>query len=102
MSKSKSFIVGEVFRNKTQTLGSTHMEELESWVVNSVKLSMICKMEEMLEPVGKKNLRDLFLVPVFNISELIARVKTQAPELSTIFYRELMDKMAEAEERIRG
>jgi hypothetical protein len=62
---------------------------IEAWVVNSVKLNMIVKMDKMLERQGRENLRKLFLVPIFSISEIEKRVKEHAPELKTIFYKEL-------------
>lgn len=74
--------------------------EVETWIVNSVKVKMIERMDKLLETDGKVNARKLFLVPVFNISELTKRVEEQAPELKTIFYKELMATVGEAEKRL--
>jgi hypothetical protein len=74
--------------------------ELEAWVVNSVKVKMIKKYESLLEFDGRQNLRKLFLVPVFKISELNKRVEETAPEMKTLYFRELSAIMNEAEEKI--
>lgn len=71
-------------------------QDVESWIVNSVKLKLIKKFEELMEAEGKTNLRQLFLVPIFTISELSNRVKENAPELLTVFYKELFVAMDEA------
>lgn len=75
-------------------------EEVETWVVNSVKVKMIKKMDTLLETEGKVNARKLFLVPIFKIEELSKRVESQAPELKTMFYKELIDIVAEAQKRL--
>lgn len=74
--------------------------EVETWVVNSVKVKMIRKMDSLLETEGKVNARKLFLVPVFNIPELTNRVQEMAPELKTLFYKELSSTIGEAEKRL--
>lgn len=74
--------------------------EIESWVINSVKVKMIKKMDTLLETEGKVNVRKLFLVPVANILELSKRVQEMAPELKTFFYKELSSTISEAEKRV--
>ncbi len=74
--------------------------EVETWVVNSVKVKMITKMDSLLETEGKMNVRKLFLVPIFNIEEMAKRVQEQAPELKTLFYKELLVTLSEAEQRL--
>jgi len=69
-------------------------KEAEAWVVNSIKARMIIKLDGLLEKEGRDNIRKLFLVPIFSISELSKRVETQAPEIKTLFYRELMETVA--------
>lgn len=71
--------------------------ELETWIVNSVKVKMIKKMDDLLETQGKVNARKLFLVPIFNIEEMAKRVQSQAPEIKTMFYKELSTVIGEAE-----
>lgn len=75
-------------------------QEVETWVVNSIKVKMITKMDKLLETEGKVNTRKLFLVPIFNIEEMTKRVETQAPELKTLFYKELLSTLSEAEQRL--
>lgn len=74
--------------------------EIESWVVNSVKVKMIKKMDNLCDTEGKLNARKLFLVPIFNIEEMTKRVEDQAPELKTLFYSELSEVLNEAEKRL--
>lgn len=74
-------------------------QEVEAWVVNSVKVKMIKKMDNLCETEGKMNARKLFLVPVFNISDLTKRVVEQAPELKTFFYKELTEILNDAQKR---
>lgn len=69
-------------------------------MVNSVKVKIITQMDKLLETEGKVNVRKLFLVPIFNIEELSKRVETQAPELKTLFYKELLSTISEAEQRL--
>lgn len=75
-------------------------QEVETWVVNSVKVKMIKKMDTLVETEGKMNARKLFLVPIFNISDMKKRVEEQAPELKTIFYKELTEIINEANNRL--
>lgn len=75
-------------------------QEVETWIVNSVKVKMIKKMDNLLETEGKVNARKLFLVPIFNIEELSKRVEQQAPELKTMFYKELLLTISEAGKRL--
>lgn len=74
--------------------------EIETWIVNSVKVKMIKKMDELLETEGKVNARKLFLVPIFNIEEMAKRVQSQAPEIKTMFYKELSITLSEAERKL--
>lgn len=69
--------------------------EIEAWVVNTVKIKMIKKLDNMLEKEGRNNARKLFLVPIFTIPELVQRIETQAPEIKTFFYRELMETVVQ-------
>lgn len=75
-------------------------KDLESWVVNSLKVKMIKKLDGLLENDGRDNVRKLFLVPVFTISELKKRVEETAPEIKTFFYRELFETVEEAGKKI--
>ena len=75
-------------------------KDIESWIVNTVKIKFIKKFEEILETPGKSNLRSLLLVPVFTIAELNQRVKENAPELLTIYYKELFEAMDEAGDKL--
>lgn len=74
--------------------------EVETWVVNSVKVKMIKKMDTLVDTEGKMNARRLFLVPIFNIVDMKKRVEEQAPELKTLFYKELLTTLSEAEGRL--
>lgn len=71
-------------------------QDIESWVVNTVKIKLIRKFEELMENEGRSNLRKLLLAPVFNIQEMSERVKTNAPELLTAYYKELFKALDEA------
>jgi hypothetical protein len=93
-------MTGDILYSKLRTLSHSQRLDIEAWVVNSVKINMISKMDRQLEGEGKTNLKRLFLVPLFNISELEKRVKEQAPEIATIFYRELMDVVEKAEKNL--
>ncbi len=73
--------------------------EIETWIVNSVKVKMIKKMDNLLETDGKVNVRKLFLVPIFDIPGMTKRVDEQAPELKTLFYKELSKSIVEIENR---
>lgn len=74
-------------------------QEVETWVVNSVKVKMIKKMDSLLETEGKINARKLFLVPIFDIPSMTKRVEEQAPELKTLFYKELVATLQEFERK---
>lgn len=63
--------------------------EVETWVVNTLKVKMIKQLDGVLETEGKLNARKLFLVPIFTISEMIKKVEEEAPELKTIVFKEL-------------
>ena len=75
-------------------------KDIESWVVNTVKIKLIRKFEEILEIDGKSNLRKLFLVPVFSIVELTDRIKNNAPELLTVYYKELFASLDDVSDRL--
>lgn len=81
------------------SLPSVIEREVEAWVVNSVKVNMIKKLDNLLEKEGQINSRQLFLVPLFTIPELIKRVEENAPEMKTLFYKELNETMREMEKR---
>ena len=74
--------------------------DIESWIVNTVKIKLIRKFEQVLETPGRSNLRTLLLVPMFTIAELSGRVKEYAPELLTIYYKELFAALDEAGKRL--
>lgn len=76
-------------------LSFTEKRDVETWVVNSVKVKMVTKMDKFLEREGRINLRKLFLVPIFSISEMEKRVKETAPEMKTVFYKELSETIAQ-------
>jgi hypothetical protein len=94
-------ITGDLLYTQLKKLTPSQRLDVEGWVVNSVKLNMISKMDYMLEGEGKINLRRLFLVPLFRISELEKRVNEQAPEIKTIFYKELSKVVEKAEKQFR-
>ena len=71
--------------------------EVESWVVNSVKVKMIKKLDNLLEDEGRANARKLFLVPVFTISQMTKRIEESAPEMKTFFYQELLSTLSEVQ-----
>ena len=73
---------------------------MEEWVVNSVKIKLIRKFEGILEMEGKSNMRKLFLAPIFRISEMTARIKQLAPELLTVYFKELMTALDDAGKRL--
>lgn len=75
-------------------------QDIEAWVVNSVKAKMIIKLDCLLDCEGRNNARKLFLVPIFTIAGLIERVEEQAPEMRTLFFRELAKMTDETERRV--
>ena len=98
---SKNNLDDKLF-NSPKPLPDILEQELEAWVVNSVKVNMIRKLDNLLETEGKVNSRQLFLVPVFSITELTKRVEKTAPELKTLFYRELTDTIEASEKKFIG
>ena len=76
--------------------------DIESLIVNTVKVKLIGKFEEILETPGKSNLRELLIVPIFSIEELTQRVKSNAPELLTVYYKELFAVIDEVGAKISG
>jgi len=73
--------------------------DMESYVVNSLKVKIIKNLDNILEFEGKRNLRRLFLSPVFTVNELTKRVKDIAPEMMTYYFRELILIFDEAESK---
>ncbi|MBI4990699.1 hypothetical protein HZB96_01240 [Candidatus Gottesmanbacteria bacterium] len=82
------------------SLSPSIKKDVESWVVNSLKVKMIKKLDNLLEVEGRVNARKLFLVPVFTIAELSKRVNESAPEIKTFFYKELITTIDEAESKL--
>ena len=82
------------------SLSPSLQKELEAWVVNSVKVKMIKKLDNLLETEGKVNARKLFLTPVFTILELVKKVENDAPEIKTYFFKQLSETLNEAEKRL--
>ena len=78
------------------SLPLNHRKEVEEFVVNSVKINLIRKFENILETPGKSNLRQLFLVPLFTVSEMTDRVSKNAPQLLTVYYKELFAALDDA------
>jgi len=75
-------------------------KDIESWIVNTVKIKLIRKFEEILETPGKSNLRTLLLVPMFTIAELNQRVREYAPELMTVYFKELFSALDDAAKKL--
>lgn len=86
--------------SKLNSLTPLIQREVEVWVVNSVKVAMIKKLDTLLEGEGRLNARKLFLTPEFTISGLKKRVDEQAPEMKTLFFRELTSACEEVEKRL--
>ncbi len=95
-----SSIFSDSLSSKLALLNPSKQKEIESWIVNSVKIKMIRILDEMLEEEGKINARKLFLTPVFSISEIVERVENTAPEMTTFFYKELIATVDEAEKKL--
>jgi hypothetical protein len=74
-------------------------KEVEAWVVNSVKVNLIKKLDNLLEKEGRINSRQLFLVPIFTIAEMVERVEHNAPEMKTCFFKELNKMMEQVEKK---
>lgn len=85
--------------DKLSAISPLIAREVESWVVNTVKVKMIKKLDNLLEIEGKVNARKLFLVPIFDIQQLVKRVEEQAPEIKTFFFRELSATVDEIDKR---
>lgn len=83
--------------SKLENLPESAQREVEVWVVNSVKLNLLKNLDSILDGDGKRNLRDLFLVPLFTIQELSQRVYEIAPELKTLYIKELVTQISKAE-----
>lgn len=96
---NNNLIVGEKLA-ALQVTSPALKTDLEAWVVNSVKVKMLEKYSRHFETDGVKNLRELFLAPIFEIPELADRVNGQGVELRTLFYKELMECLAEIENKI--
>lgn len=84
---------------KLSSLPPSFAQEVEYYVVNSVKVAMIKKCDGLLEKEGRLNLRKLFLVPVFTVSEFAKRIEETAPEMKTFFYKELIAMVKETEKK---
>lgn len=74
--------------------------EVESYVVNQVKVNLLKMCDSMLDGKGKQNLRELLLVPIFSIPEMTKRVKERAPEMHTLFFHELVRAVDETEKKL--
>ena len=85
MDKLNNSVSGRIL----SVLPSPIDREVEVWVVNSVKVAMIKRLDLLLEGEGRLNARKLFLTPEFTISGLKKRVEEQAQEIKTLFFREL-------------
>ncbi|OGG02946.1 hypothetical protein A2W14_02090 [Candidatus Gottesmanbacteria bacterium RBG_16_37_8] len=87
---------GEKLQTELTLMSPVKRRDLESFIVNTVKIKLIKRFEEILENDGRSNLRQLLLVPVFSISELGKRITDNAPELTTLYYKELFAAFDEA------
>ena len=96
IAMAKDLSAGEKLQAELSLMSAHKRRDLESFIVNTVKIKLIKRIEEILETEGKSNLRQLLLVPVFSISELSQRIASNAPELSTLFYKELFAAFDEA------
>lgn len=95
MSAQKIMITSNLLSKQVFSFPPSIQKEVEAWVVNTLKVRMIKKLDNMLEKEGRDNARKLFLVPLFTILELTKRVEHQAPEMRTLFFRELTATIAE-------
>jgi len=93
-------IVGNTLFKQLRNVSPTDRKDLEAWVVNKVKVEMIRKLDNLLSSEGKTTTRKLFLVPIFQIKELTSRIEELAPEMKTLYYKELINTVAEAEKRL--
>ena len=100
----RGFFINMNNQNKLQldlnSIHPTQRKEIEELVVNTVKTKIIKKFEAILEMEGKSNIRKLFLAPVFTIVELNQRVQKQAPELLTVYFKELFTALDEAGQKL--
>ncbi|OGF99760.1 hypothetical protein A2Y99_01770 [Candidatus Gottesmanbacteria bacterium RBG_13_37_7] len=92
--------IGNIVGAKLNSLSPLVKKDLEAFIINTVKVKMIKKMDNLLEKEGCLNARKLFLIPVFTIEEIIKRVDTTAPEMRTLFYRELIEIVEDVERKI--
>ena len=90
------------FQLDLSELSSKAHSDVESWIVNTVKIKLIKKFEAALETPGRSNLRELLLVPLFTVKELTGRVKEFAPELLTVYFKELFAAVDEGFTQISG
>lgn len=97
---NQDILVGEKLKEELAHLPDKHRSEIESWIVNNLKVKILRKFESYFDQEGVKNLKELLLVPLFTVSDLSERVKTLAPELKTLYFKELVSVFEEAEERL--
>ncbi len=97
---SRRILNDQIVGAKLTSLDPLVRKEIEEWVVNTVKVKMIKKLENSLEVEGKANLRKLFLVPIFSIREFKDWVTDKAPEIKTPFFKELIGAIEEVEKRL--
>lgn len=84
------------------SLPASLRKEVEAFVVNSIKVKMIKKLDSLLEVEGRVNARKLFLVPIFTVKEMTQKVEKEAPEIKTLFYKELFEVMWETRSKIKS
>jgi len=94
-----NFLVGQKLQ-KISDMSPDLARQFEAWVVNTTKVKLLEKYTHYLEQEGKDNLRQLLLVPLFEIDELKKHVEEKAPELKTLFYRELTDALFHLEKQL--
>lgn len=97
---NQDILVGEKLKEELAHLPLSQRSEIESWIVNNLKVKILRKFESYFDQEGVKNLKELLLVPLFTVSDLSERVKTLAPELKTLYFKELVSAFEEAEERL--
>lgn len=95
------FAMKYLINPKIDLLPEDTKQDLEAWVVNTVKVKLIKKLDSCLDNRGKMNLRKLFLVPVFAVADLEKRVLENGPEMRTVFYKELFEALAELESQFQ-
>ena len=93
-------IVGDTLFKQLRNVSPSERKDLEAWVVNKVKVEMIRKLDNLLSSEGRSTTRKLFLVPIFQIKELTDRVEELAPEMKTLYFKELIETVAEAEKSL--